>query len=193
MQNLAPQDGELYLIRAFYTPPEADRLFTDLLHTLPWREESIKLFGKSVKTPRLVCWVGDPDALYRYSGVLHQPEPWLEPLWMVKQRIEAFCDRQFNSVLANLYRDGGDSMGWHADKERELGLRPYIASQSFGAERVFRLCHHKTGQTLNFPLRHGDLLLMGGELQHHWRHSVPKTAKCVGARINLTFRRVFAV
>ncbi len=193
MENLAVQDGEVYLIRSFFRPAEADCLLDDLHSDVPWQEESIVMFGKPAKVPRLVCWVGDPQALYRYSGVLHRPLPWNKPLREIKQRIESFCGKQFNSVLANLYRDGNDSMGWHADKEKELGNNPYIASQSFGAERLFRLRHNKTKQTLDIYLQHGDLLLMGGTLQRHWRHCVPKTGKPLPARINLTFRQVFAV
>jgi alkylated DNA repair dioxygenase AlkB len=134
--NLAPFDGELYLIKQFYRLPEADRLFAALETGLNWQEEAIFIFGRWVKVPRLMCWYGDPDAYYRYSGVNHQPLPWNAALQSVRARVEQQCRCTFNSVLANLYRDGLDSMGCHADDEKELGLNPVIASLSLGDERL---------------------------------------------------------
>lgn len=191
MENLAPRDGEIHLLSSFYQPAAADLLFDILSSELLWQQEEIVIFGKPVKVPRLVCWYGDPNAVYRYSGVEHRPLPWHRQLLLIKQRIESFCGVQFNSVLANLYRDGNDSMGWHADKEKELGRNPFIASLSLGGGRLFKLRHNKTKQALDLRLQHGDLLLMGGALQHYWRHCVPKTGKQSTPRINLTFRRVF--
>jgi alkylated DNA repair dioxygenase AlkB len=188
--NLAPFDGELYLIRQFYQQAEAELLFAKLSSSLAWQEESIVIFGKWVKVPRLMCWVGDSDASYRYSGVTHQPHPWTEALQGVRKRIEHQCQYSFNSVLANLYRDGQDSMGCHADDEKELGLNPLIASLSLGDERLFRLHHKQSKQRLDMMLGPGDLLIMGGALQHHWQHALPKTKKAKTPRINLTFRRM---
>ncbi len=158
--NLAPVDGELYWLPAFFDRQQADRQFGRLLETLAWDEEEIVIAGKTVKVPRLVCWYGDADAVYRYSGVRHEPLPWTGELLAIRRTIEEKLGISFNSVLANLYRDGNDSMGWHADKERELGSHPLIASLSFGEERLFRIRHNKTRQTLDIPLRHGDLLVM---------------------------------
>jgi alkylated DNA repair dioxygenase AlkB len=93
--------------------------------------------------------------------------------------------------LANLYRDGKDSMGCHADDEKELGPNPVIASLSLGDERLFRLHHKKTKDKLDIVLGHGDLLVMAGTLQHYWMHAVPKTKKLKTPRINLTFRKIF--
>ncbi|WP_077728744.1 alpha-ketoglutarate-dependent dioxygenase AlkB [Methylocaldum sp. 14B] len=190
--NLAPRDGELYFVEDFVSRPEADALHILLRRDLAWQEEDITVFGRRVRVPRLVCWYGDAGAAYRYSGVSHEPLPWNETLSMLKDRVERFCGRRFNSVLGNLYRDGRDSMGWHADKEKELGSNPFIASLSFGAERLFRLRHNKTGETLEIVLTHGSLLLMGGRLQHGWRHSVPKAREPKTERINLTFRTIFS-
>jgi alkylated DNA repair dioxygenase AlkB len=189
-KNLAPFDGELYLIKRFYQQPEADRLFATLEKNLVWQEETIFIFGKRVQVPRLMCWYGDPDAYYRYSGVNHQPWPWTPELQAIKVKLEQECQCAFNSVLANLYRDGKDSMGCHADDEKELGLNPVIASLSLGEERLFRLHHKKHKETLGINLGHGDLLVMAGKLQHQWLHSVPKTRKLKGPRINLTFRKI---
>lgn len=189
-ENLAPFDGELYLIRQCYRPPESDRLFAALETGLAWQEEDIFIFGKWVKVPRLMCWYGDPDAYYQYSGVNHQPRPWTPELQSVRAKVEQQCHCTFNSVLANLYRDGRDSMGCHADDEKELGLNPVIASLSLGDERLFKLHHKKRKETLDINLGHGDLLVMAGSLQHHWVHSVPKTKIIKTPRINLTFRKI---
>jgi alkylated DNA repair dioxygenase AlkB len=187
--NLA--DGvELILIKGFYNQIESDAIFTNLLNCLDWQEEDIFIFSKWVKVPRLMCWYGDPDAYYEYSGVNHQPKPWTLELQNIREKVQQYCQCTFNSVLANLYRDGGDSMGCHADDEKELGINPVIASLSLGEERLFKLHHKKSKQTLNIHLQHGDLLVMGGTCQQYWLHSVPKTKALKKPRINLTFRKI---
>lgn len=135
-------------------------------------------------------WYGEPTATYRYSGVDHRPMPWLPELLQVKLKVEQASRSSFNSVLANLYRDGNDSMGYHSDDEKELGINPTIASISLGDERVFKLSHKKSKRTLSIDLSHGDLLVMGGTCQHFWRHAVPKTKASKKPRINLTFRLI---
>ncbi|MCX7097470.1 MAG: alpha-ketoglutarate-dependent dioxygenase AlkB [Methylococcales bacterium] len=187
---MAPVDGELYLTKQFFNVMAADQLFSVLASSLAWQEERLFIYGKWHKVPRLMCWYGDKAAYYRYSGVNHQPLPWTDELQAIREKLEQHCQHNFNSVLANLYRDGRDSMGCHADDEKELGPNPVIASLSLGDERLFKL-HHKTSkQTVNINLAHGDLLLMGGSLQHHWLHSIPKTKKPKSPRINLTFRKI---
>jgi alkylated DNA repair dioxygenase AlkB len=142
--------------------------------------------------PRLTAWYGDPGSVYTYSNIEMQPEPWSNLLKSMKDTISEFCKVEFNSVLLNLYRDGDDSMGWHSDDEKELGLKPVIASLSFGGERVFRF-RHKSKKDLKYSVNlcHGSLLIMKGETQEFWQHSLPKTKKKVPSRINLTFRRIF--
>lgn len=189
--NLA--DGaELHLVKEFYNQPESDQLFAALLNGLEWQEEDVFMFSKWVKVPRLMCWYGDADAYYHYSGVNHQPMPWIPTLQEIREKVEQHCQCAFNSVLANLYRDGKDSMGCHADDERELGLNPTIASLSLGDGRLFKMHHKKRKQTLSIDLQNGDLLVMGGTCQRHWLHSVPKTKLPKTPRINLTFRKILA-
>lgn len=183
-------DGEMILYDAFLSGADAATLFDDLRANLPWAKEHLTMFGKTVTAPRLVSWHGDPDAVYTYSRVRHTPCAWTAGLLDAKQRIEAMTGQLFNSVLANLYRNEGDSMGWHADKEKELGDAPFIASLSLGAERLFRARHSKAYTIINVELRSGSLLTMGGAFQKHWRHCVPKSRAPAGPRINLTFRRI---
>ncbi|MBS4052598.1 alpha-ketoglutarate-dependent dioxygenase AlkB family protein [Methylomonas rivi] len=192
LANLLASDGELYYWPRFYRAEKADAYFDRLYRELAWRRERLFIYGRWVNVPRLMAWYGDPSARYRYSGVDHRPLPWTADLQTLRGDVETICNAAFNSVLANLYRDGRDSMGCHADNEKELGQNPLIASLSFGDSRVLRFKHLETGQKLDLELNHGDLLVMAGELQHRWRHELPKTRKPKQPRINLTFRHIAA-
>lgn len=176
---------------AWLAPGEADALFTALRGGIEWEVHRIRLFGREVDSPRLSCWIGDPDAAYEYSGTRFQPRPWPAALLPVRERLRAEAGIDFNSVLANLYRDGRDRMGWHSDDERELGPRPAIASLSLGAGRRFVLKHRvDPARRIALALPHGSLLLMRGDTQRNYRHALPPTARPMGERINLTFRRI---
>ena len=190
--NLLPFDGELYLIKQFYDFSASNFLFEQFKANLAWQEETIFIYGRWLKVPRLVCWYGNSEACYRYSGVNHQPLPWTKELLAIKENVEQQCHSAFNSVLANLYRDGSDAMGYHADNEKQLGANPIIASLSLGDQRLFALRHKKSKQKIDIILAHGDLLVMAGAMQHHWLHSLPKTKKLKTTRINLTFRNIKA-
>lgn len=184
-------DGELLLIKGFYLPTEADALLHELTTGLQWQEKAIKIFGRMVMQPRLVAWYGEPNAIYSYSGTTFVPKPFTPTLLKIRHHVEQCLNTSFNSTLANLYRNGKDSMGWHSDDERELGSNPQIASLSLGEERVFKLRHKKDKSLkLDVPLPHGSLLVMGGTMQHHWQHALPKSTRVAGPRINLTFRYV---
>jgi len=184
-------DGEARLWPAAFGPEEASRLFDALRAGIHWRQEEIVIFGQRRRVPRLVAWHGDPGAGYRYSGTDHDPEPWTPELESVRARVNELGATRFNAVLLNLYRDGRDGMGWHADDEPELGRDPVIASVSLGAPRRFCLRHRRRKDLkLDLELPHGSVLLMAGSTQHHWVHALPKTRRPVGERINLTFRRV---
>ncbi|MEA3291486.1 MAG: alpha-ketoglutarate-dependent dioxygenase AlkB [Pseudomonadota bacterium] len=191
-QRIDIAQGELWLAEGFLSPRTADRLLEGLLEKADWRQPEIKLFGRVVKSPRLAAWYGDPGAVYTYSGLRNEPLPWLDELASLRHRLEAFSGAHFNSVLLNLYRDNRDSMGWHSDDEKELDRNPVIASLSLGATRRFRLQPRKgrSEPGVDLELGHGALLLMAGETQHHWRHSVPKSSKPLGPRVNLTYRNI---
>ncbi len=187
---LLNRNGEIDYHEAFLGTDEADRLFFSLQAAMDWHEESIRVAGHSIRVPRRVAWHGDPDAVYHYSGVRHEPRPWTPGLLALKSRLEAFCGQRFNSVLGNRYADGQDAMGWHADNEPELGPEPFIASLSLGAERRFDIRHNTTREVLHLPLTHGSLLTMGGSFQSHWQHRIPKAPGLTAPRINLTFRLI---
>lgn len=194
-QGLALPDAEVKLQPEWLPRDEADALLADLLATIPWETHRIRMFGREVTSPRLSCWIGDDGAGYTYSRTRFEPHPWPTSLAALRPRIAQACSATFNSVLANLYRDGNDSMGWHSDDEPELGVRPVIASLSLGATRSFRLrralprgARATPVDTLTVPLTHGSLLCMAGDTQQGYRHEVPKTRNNTLPRINLTFR-----
>lgn len=194
-QRLPLPGAELSLWSSWLAPVEADALLADLLATIAWEVHRIRIYGREVDSPRLSCWIGDPDATYVYSRTRFEPHPWTPSLAALRARVEEACATRFNSVLANLYRDGQDSMGWHSDNEPELGAQPVIASLSLGAVRRFRL-RAKRGEEKRHvqvvELGHGSLLRMAGDTQHLYVHDLPKTKVAVGPRINLTFRQVHA-
>jgi alkylated DNA repair dioxygenase AlkB len=178
--------GRILYDPTFLPSAEADALFAYLRDTVPWQQE-----GRPPRMfPRLTAWYANLGVTYSYSGVTHQAVPWTPELLDIKQRAETAAGTTWNSLLLNYYRDGQDSIGFHADDEPELGTNPVIGSISLGAVRRFVLKHPASGEKLEFDLPHGSLLVMGGTSQHHWRHGIPKTRKPVGPRINLTFRQI---
>lgn len=183
--------GELKLCRAYLPAARADALLSTLLTEVPWRADSVRLFGRSHPIPRRHQWYGDSAASYRWSGLTMTPLPWMPELAALRQALEQDLGCHFNSVLANLYRDGNDSMGWHADNEPELGDAPRIASLSLGAQRDLQLRPAGTTRVAHtLPLPHGSLLLMGGDMQHNWQHALPRRLRVRQPRINLTFRLI---
>lgn len=183
-------NADLTYWATFFPPGLADEYLAALTEQTNWRQERIRLYGKSIPLPRLTAWHADAGLTYTYSGITVTPDPWSPTLLAVRSAVEAACGATFNSVLLNLYRDGRDSVSWHADDEPAFGPNPVIASVSFGAERRFHL-KHKTDPHLRhrMTLAHGSLLRMAGATQHHWLHQVPKD-RTTQPRLNLTFRLV---
>jgi alkylated DNA repair dioxygenase AlkB len=187
--------ADVALLPQWLPAEEAEATFTALYAAVPWETHRLRLFGREVDAPRLSCWIGDPHTSYVYSGTRFEPNPWPSLLANLRERLQRVCGARFNSVLANLYRDGCDSMGWHSDDEPELGDQPLIASLSLGAERRFRLRRRlpravksSPADTVNLLLPPGSVLRMAGATQRLYRHDLPKTRRAVTPRINLTFR-----
>jgi alkylated DNA repair dioxygenase AlkB len=185
-------DASLDYVAGFLSPAEADAFLGRLQRDVPWQQHHVRIAGKRIPSPRLSAWYGDPGLTYAYSGMVLRTRGWIPVLADLRERVDATTSHHFNTVLVIRYRDGADSMGWHADDERELGPQPVIASISLGVIRGFSLAHRsrKDVPPVRIELEHGSLLLMAGETQKHWRHSLPKTRKPIGERINLTFRRI---
>ena len=189
-QRSALQGADVRLVQLF-DAHQAQRWFERVRAEIRWEQHHARLFGRDVPVPRLSCWVGDADAVYTYSRVRHVPRPWTPALAELRDVLSACCGESYNITLCNLYRDGRDAMGCHSDNEPELGAQPSIASLSFGAPRRFRLRHRlDAALRLDIELPPGSLLLMAGATQQNYRHELPRTARPVGARINLTFRRI---
>jgi alkylated DNA repair dioxygenase AlkB len=183
------EDGELWFQQRLALDLAPAEVMRRLLDETDWRAEQIQVWGKLHMQPRLSAWHG--EARYRYSGKTFDPLPFTPLQLHIKQAVEQATGRQFNSVLLNYYRDERDSMGFHADDERELGPDPAIASVSFGAPRTFILKHRRLPKTVKLALGDGCLLLMAGALQRHWLHGINKERSARGPRINLTFRRIY--
>jgi alkylated DNA repair dioxygenase AlkB len=184
-------DAELEYFPNFLNKEKADLLLQKLLKEVPWQQQNIKLFGKEIPQPRLTAFYAEQGISYTYSGLQLKPNSFSTELWELKQKTQELSGFDFNTCLANLYRHGNDSMGWHADDEKVLGKNPVIASISLGGIRRFQF-KHKTNKDLkeSIELQHGSLLIMKGSMQHFWKHQLPKTKKEVAPRINLTFRKI---
>jgi alkylated DNA repair dioxygenase AlkB len=179
--------GKLSYLPHFFAIPEADALVACLTRTIAWKQERGR-FGRSF--PRLTALYGDPGVVYVYSGTSYPSLRWTAELAEIRRLVEQAAGAPFNSVLLNRYRDGNDSMGFHADDEPELGTNPIVPSISLGAQRRFILRHNRSKEKLELLLGHGSLLIMAGTLQHHWQHALPKMKAAQGERINLTFRQL---
>lgn len=184
-----PKDGEVQYFPSLLSSGESNNFLNRLQKEIVWRQEPIRIFGKSVMQPRLTALYGDPEKEYRYSGLLMKPLAWTETLLEIKKRVEALSDVTFTTALLNQYRNEKDSMGWHRDNEKELGSNPVIGSVSFGATRTFQLRHYyEKNLKETIDLEHGSFLLMRGPTQHFWEYCLPKRTKSYDPRINITFR-----
>jgi alkylated DNA repair dioxygenase AlkB len=181
-------NGQVVYFPSFYSRTESDRYFRELRTQIEWAQESMIIYGRKVKFPRLTAWYGDTDRPYSFSGITLRPKGWLPALLEIREKLETAAATSFNSVLLNLYRNGNDSISWHTDAEPELGVNPIIGSVNFGQPRIFQLRHRDTKEKVEIELAHGSALIMREELQHYWQHQVPKTSKPMEGRINLTFR-----
>ncbi|MCF7560375.1 alpha-ketoglutarate-dependent dioxygenase AlkB [Sabulilitoribacter multivorans] len=187
--NLDMIDADVIYYPNFFSTKDADTYFNSLLKNLHWQQDSIIIYGKTHLQPRLTAFYASNKNRYKYSNIVMTPNPFTGDLLKIKDTIESELKINFTSCLANLYRDGKDSNGWHADNEKELGENPVIASVSLGAERVFHFKHKfNKEQKRSLTLQHGSLLLMKGKTQAYWLHQIPKTKKDIEKRINLTFR-----
>jgi len=182
-------NADLRIIRSFFNEKQSSAIFVDLKENCSWQQHTIRLFGKDVLEPRKIDWYSDKN--YKYSNKVLYSRSFVDfPLIKeIKGQVEKATVQAFNSVLCNYYRDGNDSMGWHQDNEKELGVDPVIASLSFGVSRKFKLRSIDKNINKDIFLKSGDLLLMGKGVQLEYKHCIPKT-KSPGERINLTFRAI---
>ena len=184
-------NAELVYIPNFYTSKQAANYFKILEETIAWQQDSIKLFGKTHQQPRLTALYATINKTYSYSNIKMIPNKLTPELAQIQADVEQEAQTNFTTVLLNLYRNGQDSNGWHADNEKELGKNPIITSVSFGETRFFHFKHRQLpSEKYKIPLENGSLLIMSGDMQQYWLHQIAKTKRCVGKRINLTFRKL---
>ncbi len=186
--EVVQRDGLVDYQSQFLTDFEADKLYDSLKHCLDWQKRKIFIFGQWRLQPRLIAFLGKTEIKYSYSGDSLTAVPWSDEIDRLVDTISQHLQHQFNVVLINYYRNGKDSIGWHADNEKQLGATPMIASLSLGQSRRFKL-RHRDGQQKQLMLEHGSLLTMSGDSQKYWQHALPKTSTD-GGRINLTFRNI---
>jgi alkylated DNA repair dioxygenase AlkB len=187
-RELLPYDGSAIFHEWVLGTESHEDLLTALVTELEWEQKHLVMFGREVAEPRLSAWYGDER--YTYSGVTLEPRAFTPTLERLKLLCEHWAGSRFNSVLVNLYRNGDDSMGWHADDEPELGVEPVIASLSLGTTRRFKFRHRRTREIVDHDLTGGSLLVMSGASQSAWMHSIPKQKRVADARVNLTFRSI---
>lgn len=152
---------------------------------IPWRQNSITVFGKTHFEPRLTAWFGPG---YQYANVKWPETSWPDFMLEWRERIQLECPIPLNAVLCNYYRTGRDAMGWHSDNEAEIDQR-CVASLSLGATRTFKIKHRTLDLHFNIELQDGCLLVMEN-LQQDWVHAVPRRLRVSEPRINFTFRHI---
>jgi alkylated DNA repair dioxygenase AlkB len=193
-QHLKLPQAELIYLPNFYNNEKSDGFFKTIKEETNWQHKDITVFGKTYKEPRLTALFGESKQAYGYSNVTLFPDVFTPTLKSIKDEVEKVSECSFNTLLVNLYRNGSDSNGWHADNEKELGTNPIIASISFGEVRPFHFKHRQLkDHRYKLNLEHGSLLIMKGEMQHYWLHQIAKTKKDIRPRINLTFRKLIEV
>jgi len=165
-------------------------LYEHLTTNLKWQQPLIKVFGKTHPIPRLQSFVADEGVQYAYSNHVLENQEWTQALLLMRKKLQQHYDQSFNALLLNWYRDGQDTMGWHSDDEAELGLDPLIISISLGAARKFKIKNKRSGEQWSLLLEHGSCLVMSGNSQQAFQHSLPKQMKVKKGRINLTFRSI---
>jgi alkylated DNA repair dioxygenase AlkB len=155
----------------------SDAVFDLLASTARWQQRTVKMWDNVLPEPRLTAgWSTDSTSA----------PPLLQQMC---ELLSARYQVGFDSVWVNLYRDGRDSVAWHGDRNRHVMERPMVATVSLGARRKFQLRRRGTSTICHTLMPGvGDLVVMGGECQSEWEHTVPKTAQQVGPRMSVTIR-----
>lgn len=154
--------------------PDHAALFEQLLHEAPWYQRTRVMWDNEVLEPRLTAGY---------------PVPLPDPLEEMRLRISERYDVEFDSCWMNLYRDGNDAVAWHGDTVRKTMRRPMVVTISLGASRRFLVRRRAGGPVLKtYAPGQGDLMVMGGRMQHDYVHAVPRDPRASGARISVTMR-----
>lgn len=188
--NILPFDGETLYFGKVFNKNETSIYFDKLISEIKWENDEVIIFGKHLITSRKVAWYGDREYEYKYSNITKRAKIFNRILIELKSKVEEITNATYNSCLLNLYHNGNEGMSWHTDNETYLKPNGSIASLSFGVDRFFSFKHKNTKQTIKILLENGSLLLMKGQTQTNWLHSLPKSKLITNPRINLTFRTI---
>ena len=184
------KEGQAIYFGRIISEEQINVFYEELINKIDWKNEVVVMFGKEITTKRKVAFYSEPNIQYRYSQRTKKGLSWIPMLLQIKNIVESYTQSQYNACLLNLYHNGNEAMGWHADNEVEIIPNSSIASLSLGAARKFSFKNKATKETISLLLENGSLLEMKGALQNHWLHSLPKSSKIIMPRINLTFRQM---
>lgn len=190
--NILGEQGEAWYYGPCLTQTEADDVYQRLLQGIDWQQDEVLLYGKTIRTRRMISWHADAAYVYGYSNSTRTARPWTDDLQALKKWVEDRSGETYNACLLNLYQSGNVGIAWHSDAEKALKKQGAIASLSLGAERKFMFRHKQNKETRQLTLEHGSLIVMKGTTQENWLHSLPPTTRVSRPRINLTFRTVLA-
>lgn len=154
----------------------ADTLFARLAEGVPWSHYKRWMYDRVVDDPRLSYWCRD-------ARVLGEP-----PLVDIQAALEERYGRALVGPGLNYYRDGRDSVAFHADRELRHLDDTLVAIVTMGATRPFLVRPKGGGRSMDLRPASGDLLVMGGACQAYFEHAVPKSASVSGARISASWR-----
>ena len=188
--NLLPYDGTVIYFGRIMGSESTSTFYRQLLNEIPWKSDEVMMFGKRITMKRKMAWFADDGISYTYASSRKEALPWTDSLLTLKNIVSEVSGHTYNSCLLNLYQDGEQAMGWHADNEKQLLKNGAIASVSLGAERKFAFKHRVNADRVDVVLENGSMLLMKDETQQHWLHRLPPTKKVTSPRINLTFRTI---
>ncbi|MCO5230326.1 MAG: alpha-ketoglutarate-dependent dioxygenase AlkB [Chitinophagales bacterium] len=189
-KNRLPYDGIVQYYGKIMDSPTAINFYNILFNSIQWQHDEVMILGRKIITKRKVAWYGDKAYSYTYSNITKQAKIWTSYLLKLKNIVEAISKHTFNSCLLNLYHDGSEGLSYHSDNEKMLEENGAIATLSLGAERRFLFKHRMTQEKVEILLESGSLLIMKGNTQKHWLHSIPTSKKIFSPRISLTFRTI---
>lgn len=184
-------ESYVYIFREWYPIRKSKKLVQILKNEVEWQQEAVTVYGKTVQQPRRIYACGDEGVVHRYSGLTLPLNPWIPEIRRIKRKITHQTGVKFNSCLLNEYENGKKCIGYHGDKEVDAYLHT-VATVSLGGTRDFVMRKVLGGgkfspQLVSVPLKNGDLVLMYGNTQKHYQHSIPKRSEGE-YRVSLTYR-----
>ena len=175
----------------FLNNKDANNLLDSLLNEIQWDDNTKVVYGKLTKFNRMSSFYSRSGIKYNFSSRSFSGHRFTDKMKEIMSNVEQSHGYDFNCILFNLYNNGNDSISWHADNEKELGSAPVVGTLSLGQKRPFLLRNNDNHKIKHeFELGGGSLMIMDGNTQKYWEHSVPKRAKLKNKRLSITFRKI---